>query len=74
MQLFLIDTGDSYFAENGNQPIHMTENENIAYISTDYGNKNSDGNGNIVLDDRKTEIVKIIVTEIGNHGSKEPLM
>ena len=41
--------GDSYFAENGNRPIFMAENENVTYISTDFGHKNSDGNEDIIL-------------------------
>ena len=28
----------------------MAENGNIAYISTDFGHKNNDGNGNIIFE------------------------
>ena len=40
-------------------------------IATDYGYKNSDGNGNIILEPRKTEIDNVIVKDIGNHSSQE---
>ena len=59
----------SYFTEHGNRPTFMAENGNIAYILTDFGHKNSDGNENIILEGRKTKIVNIIVTDIGNHRS-----
>ena len=44
----------------------MAENGNVAYIATDFGQKNSDGNGHTILESRKTEIVNMIVTDIGN--------
>ena len=47
----------------------MGENGNIVFISTDFGHKNSNGDGNITLDDRKTDIVNIIATDIGNCNS-----
>ena len=59
--------GGSYFAENGNWPISIAENGNIACNSTDFGNKNSDRNESIILEGRKTEIVNIMATEIGNY-------
>ena len=42
------------------------------YISADFGHKKSDRNGNINSEGQKTEISNIIVTDIGNHRSKEP--
>ena len=48
-------------------PFFMAENENIAYISTDFGHKNSGRNWIIILEGRKTEIFDIIVTDFGNH-------
>ena len=51
----------------------MPENGNIAYISTDFGHKDNNGNESIILKGRKTEIVIIIVTDIGNHWSQIPL-
>ena len=47
----------------------MAENGNVAYISTDFEHKNSDENGIIILEGRKTKIVNIIVTDIGNNRS-----
>ena len=49
----------------------MAENGNIAYISTDFGQKN-EGNGNIILKGQKTEIVDMIVTDVGNYKSNDP--
>ena len=45
----------------------MAENGNIAYISTDFGYKNSGENEIIILRDRQTEIVNTIVKDIGNY-------
>ena len=47
----------------------MAKNGHIAYISTDFGHKNSDRNGNIILEDPKTENVNMIDRDIGNHRS-----
>ena len=58
--------------ENGNGPIFTAENVNVAYISTNFGYKNSDGNGHIILEGLKTEIFNIIATDIGYHRSLEP--
>ena len=41
----------------------------IAYISADFGYKKSDGNGNVILKGRKTDIFDIIITDIGSHRS-----
>ena len=61
LQLILINYdikgAGSYFAEIGNWPAFMAKNGNIVHISTDFGHKKSDGNGNINLEGRKTEIV-----------------
>ena len=46
--LYKLERGCSYFAENGNWPIFMAENGNIAYISTDFWHKNSGQNGIIM--------------------------
>ena len=46
--------------------------ENIAYISTYFGHKNSDGNGNINLEGQKTEIVNITVTDIISPRNSPP--
>ena len=51
----------------------MAENENIGYISTDIRHKNIDGNRNIILEGRKTEIANIIVTDIETMGPRNPL-
>ena len=48
-------------------PFFMAENGNIAYISTDFGYKNSGENEIIILRDRQTEIVNTIVKDIGNY-------
>ena len=69
-QLLLPSLGrGTHFAEYGNCLIFMAENENIACILTDFGHKNSGENGDITLEGRKTEIVNIIATEIGNYRS-----
>ena len=47
----------------------MAENGNIAFISTDFGHENSDGNGNDILEGQKTDVVNMIVRDIGNHSS-----
>ena len=47
----------------------MAESGNTACISLDFGHNSSDGNGNIILERRKTEIVNIIATDIGNNKS-----
>ena len=57
----------SYLAENRNLPSFMADNAKIVYISSDFGYKKSDGNGNINLEGPKMEIQKIIVTDIGKH-------
>ena len=55
--------------EKGNWPIFLAENGNIVYISTDFGHRSSDGNGNIILEGRKIEIGNVIAMNIGNHRS-----
>ena len=50
----------------------MADNGKIVYISADFGHKKRDGNGYINLEGRKTEILNIIITDIGNHRSMEP--
>ena len=51
------------------------ENGNIVYIPTDYGHKNSGGDGIIKLEGRETDIVNIFVTKIGeNICSRNPLI
>ena len=47
----------------------MAENGNIAFVLTDLGHENSDGNGNDILEGQKTDIVNIIVRDIENHSS-----
>ena len=59
----------SYFAEHGNSVIFMAENGNTAYILLDFGQKNNDGNGNIILEGRETEIINMIVMDVENHRS-----
>ena len=61
--------GGSYFAENKYLPIFMAANVHIVYISADFGHKKSDENGNINLEGQNTEVLDIIVTDIGNHSS-----
>ena len=39
----------TFMAENKNWTIFIVENVNIAYISTDFGHKNSDVNGDIIF-------------------------
>ena len=41
----------------------MAENGDIAYISTDFGHKNSERNGKIIFEGQKTDIVNIIARE-----------
>ena len=41
----------------GNSPISMADKGIMVYISADFGHKESDGNGNINLEGRKTKIV-----------------
>ena len=40
--------GDSYFVEHVSWLIFIPGNGNIACISTNFGHKNGDGNGNII--------------------------
>ena len=47
----------------------MAETGYIVYLSTEFGHKNSDVNGHIILEGRQTEIVNIIIMDIGNHRS-----
>ena len=42
----------------------LSETGNIVYISTDFGHRNSDRNGYITLDRRRTDIVNIIASGI----------
>ena len=65
LDVVILGGGGSYFAEHGNGPILMAEKENVAYISTNFWHKRSDGNGNVILEGRKTEIV----TDIENDRS-----
>ena len=61
--------GGSSVAENEIDPFFMAKNGDIAYISTDFGHKNSDENRYIILEGRETEIVNIIVTGFRNYRS-----
>ena len=61
--------GGSYFAEHGNSHIFMAENGNTAYMLLDFRQKNNDGNGNIILEGRETEIINLIVMDVENHRS-----
>ena len=47
----------------------MADNENVAYISTDFGHKNSARNENMILEGRKTKNVNTIATDFENHRS-----
>ena len=47
----------------------MAKNGNTAYILLDFGQKNNDGNGNIILEGRETEIINMIVMDVENHRS-----
>ena len=73
LQLILINYdikgAGSYFAKIGNWPAFMTKIGNIVYISTDFGHKKSDGNGNVMVEGQKTKIFNIIITDIGNYRS-----
>ena len=56
----------SSFGEVGNCPIFMAENGNIAYITRISDTKTV---METEIEDRKTEIVIIIVTDFRNHRS-----
>lgn len=47
----------------------MAANRKIVYISADFAYKKSDRNGSSNLKGQKTEILNIIVMDIGNHRS-----
>ena len=47
----------------------MEGNGKRMYISAKFELKESEGNENINLEGQETEILSIIVTDIGNHGS-----
>ena len=47
--------------EIGYWPIFMAENGNIGYVSTDFGHKKSDGNGNMNLKGGKMKMFNIIL-------------
>ena len=55
--------------EVGNCPIFMAENGNIAYISRILDTKTVIERKYYILEDRKMEIVNVVVTDIGNHRS-----
>ena len=56
-------------AEVGNCPISVAENGNVVHISADLDRKIVNETDISFLEGRKTEIVNIIVTYIGNYRS-----
>ena len=54
-------------AEVGNCPIFVAENGNVVHISADSDTKIVNETDISFSEVRKTEIVNIIVTDIGNH-------
>ena len=56
-------------AEVGKCPIFVAENGNLVHISADSDTKIVNETEISFLEGRKTEIVNIIVTDIGNHRS-----
>ena len=56
-------------AEIGNCPIFVSENENVVHISADSDTKIVNETEISSLEGQNTEIVNIIVTDIGNHRS-----
>ena len=54
-------------AEVGNCPIFVAENGNVVHISADSDTKIVNETDISFSEGRKTEIVNIIVTDIGNH-------
>ena len=64
--------GGSYLAEVGNLPNFMAENGNIAWFQRISDTKIVIKRKYDILEGRKTEIVNIIVTDIGNQRSWEP--
>ena len=56
-------------AEGGNCPIFVAENGDIVYISADSDTKIVNETEISFSEGRKTEIVNIIVTDIGNYRS-----
>ena len=59
-------------AEVGNCPIFVAENENIVHISANSDTKIVNETEISFSESRKTEIVNIIVTDIGHYRSYEP--
>ena len=55
--------------EVGNCPIFVGENENVVHISADSDTQIVNETKISISEVRKTEIVKIIVTDIGNYKS-----
>ena len=56
-------------AEVGNCPIAVTENGNVVYISADSDTRIANETEISISEGRKTEIINIIVTDIGNYRS-----
>ena len=56
-------------SEVGNCPIFVAENENIVHISADLDTKIVNETKISFAEGRKTEIIIIIVTDIGNYRS-----
>ena len=56
-------------AEVGNCPIFVAENGNVVHISADSDTQIVKKPEISVLEGRKTEIINIIVTDIGNYRS-----
>ena len=56
-------------AEVGNCPIFVAENGNVVHISADLDTKIVNETEISISESRKTEIVNIIVTDIGNDRS-----
>ena len=61
--------GGPNIAEIGNCPIFVAENGNVVHISADSDTKIVNETEISFLEGRKTEIVNIIVADIGNYRS-----
>ena len=59
-------------AEVGNCPIFVAENGNLVHISPDSDTKIVNETEISFSEGRKTELVNIVVTDIGNHRSQDP--
>ena len=59
----------NFVAEVGNCPILVAENGNLVHISADSDTKVVNETESFFSEDRNTEIVNIIVPDIGNYRS-----